>query len=217
MLHWFRSSLYASLFLHIAYWVFLWRMVSPSLLCFTLLIPVLLRRLLLYVFLVFLLLHFIYFFQSLLNYCHFPSSFYTPTFDLVLLSRLLPLSSVSDHHLTLVFLLFPFFVFSSSYRPSPIFSGLLSTSTHIPFSYSFLFCLITCLFSTCFLFIILLFLLSFLVCIWSLILLSFRVHIDDLSLRAPSPWSNDRFLWLRWWMLCCLLSALSNSDIKVLM
>jgi len=94
-------------------------MVSPSLLSFPLLFLVLLRSLLLYVFLVFLLLHFICLFLPVhFNYCHFRSSFYPPTFDLVLLSRLLPLSSVSDHHLTLVLLLFPFFVFSCSYVSS---------------------------------------------------------------------------------------------------
>jgi hypothetical protein len=93
-------------------------MVSPSLLSFPLLFLVLLRNLLLYVFLVFILLYFIYFFQSVLDYCHFCSSFYPPTFDLVLLSCFIPQSSVSDHHLTLVFFLFPFFVFFGSYVSS---------------------------------------------------------------------------------------------------
>jgi len=158
---------------------------------------------------------FIYFFQTVLNYCHFPSSFYPPTFDLVLLSRLLPLSSISDHYLTLVFLVFALFVFSSSYHPSPIFYCMLSAS--VLFSYSSLFCPIICLFPICFLFIILLFLLSFLICIWSPILISFRFRINGLSLRTPSPWSNDRFLWLRWWMLCCLLSAFSNSESRALL
>ena len=182
-------------------------MVSPSVLCFPLLILVLLRRLLLYVFLAFLLLHFICLFIPVRFKLLVLSSYFwsRPPFSLSCPICCIWSSPNSCHSS------FPFFVFFSSYRPSPIFSCLFPTS--ILFSYSSLFSLITCLFSTCFLFIILLFLLSFLNCMWSPIL-SFRVHVN--GLRAPSPWSNDLFLWLRWWMLCCLLSALSNSEIKVL-
>lgn len=155
---------------------------------------------------------FVYFFQSVFNYCHFRSSFYPPTFDLVLLSRLLPPVFCiwsSPNSCPSSFSLFRIFLFICII-PLPFFSCLLSSSVLFP--YSSLFCLITCLFSTCFLFIILLVLLSFLICIWSPVLLSFRVHTIGLSLRAPSPWSNDRFFMIT--LMNAMLSALSLVQLR---